>query len=184
MPQPEDECVVELRKLDESILSLIGQRDATARLLTTLPSRVGQGLTESAWRSWELAAVILLRQGRAHEGAALLWGLYENMLEAQQRSSSRVHKGMPLVRLSDTFLSLGFPLHAKRYMMLTLVEDALRENGVVSPETTGTYFRLVWGYGMSHDELAHYARDANQKALADASLAVFPEALLQDMDQR
>jgi hypothetical protein len=186
MSEPEeDECITELRGLDHSILPLLEERDAASKLLTALPIRITMrpGLGESDWRVWELVSVIFLRQGRLHEAAALLWALYENMLEAQRLLSSRLHKGMPLVRLSDCFTALGFPLHAKRYMMLTLVEDALRGQGFISPSTTGTYFRLVWGYGMSHEDLAKYAKDANDLALKEPDLAGFPEALLQSMDQ-
>jgi hypothetical protein len=58
-----------------------------------------------------------------------------------------LHKGIPLVWMSDTYTQLGFPALAKRYLMLTLCEDAFRRHGVVSPEETGIYFRLVWAHG-------------------------------------
>jgi hypothetical protein len=49
---------------------------------------------------------------------------------------------MPLVWISDCYARLGFVVHAKRYLMLTLVEDALRGHGVVTPNTSRVYFRL------------------------------------------
>ena len=94
-------------------------------------------------RTWELAGLYFMNSGRLYESLALFWGLYRQMLAAQ-RIGARLHKGMPLVWMSDCYGQLGFPIYTKRYLMLTLVEDALREHGSVSPETTGTYFRLVW----------------------------------------
>jgi hypothetical protein len=60
------------------------------------------------------------------------------MIEAQEKLG-RFHKGMPLIWISDCFRSLNCPAHAKRYLMLTLCEDAIRGGGDVSPETTGVY---------------------------------------------
>src|SRR5207249_11258379 len=66
-------------------------------------------------------------------------------------------RSTPLVWISDCFGMLGFLVHAKRYLMLTLCEDALREKGTISPNTTGAYFRLVWRQGLQHAELQRYA---------------------------
>jgi hypothetical protein len=66
--------------------------------------------------------------------------------------------------------------------MLTLCEDALRENGEVSPNTTGIYFRLVWGHGLPDAELRRYARQFFELAQALPEDAIYPEALLQRVD--
>jgi hypothetical protein len=116
-----------------------------------------------------------------HEALAIFSGLYQQMLAAQN-PATRVHKGMPLVWISDCFGRLGFPVHAKRYLMLTLCEDALRENGDVSPNTTGVYFRLVWGHGLPDAELRRYARQFFERAQALPGDAMYPEALLQRVD--
>jgi hypothetical protein len=89
---------------------------------------------------------------------------------------------MPLVWISDCFQQLGFPVHAKLYLMLTLCEDALRENGLVSPDTTGIYFRLVWGQGLPDEDLRRYAARFYELAQEIPQDAVFPEALLQRVD--
>ena len=81
------------------------------------------------------------------------------MLKAQSESGQWIHKGMPLVWVSDAYQQLGFPALAKRYLMLTLCEDAVREQGSISPETTGVYFRLVWQHGVSDAELRRYAKE-------------------------
>lgn len=66
--------------------------------------------------------------------------------------------------------------------MLTLVEDALREHSTVTPETTGTYFRLVWGRGVSHSKVGRYAAEFERLAQESPEYALYPEALLQDVD--
>jgi hypothetical protein len=57
--------------------------------------------------------------------------------------------------MSECYARLGYQVHAKRYLMLTLCEDALRANGEVSPNESGIYFRLVWGQGLPEEELCH-----------------------------
>jgi hypothetical protein len=104
------------------------------------------------------------------------------MLEAQG-TQGYVHKGLPLVWIADCFARMGFPVHAKRYLMLTLCEDAIRENGVVSPDTTGIYFRLVWVAGLPDAELRRYASRFSELSKERPREALFPEALLQLVDQ-
>jgi hypothetical protein len=104
---------------------------------------------------WELAALWFLNTNRVHEAFGLLWRLYQQMTAGQTGGWS--HKGMPLVWISDGYTRLGFVVHAKRYLMLTLLEDALREQGVVTPNTSGVYFRLVWRQGLADLELRRYA---------------------------
>jgi hypothetical protein len=117
-----------------------------------------------------------------HEAIAIFWSLYQQMLAAQV-DGPYVHKGLPLVYIGDCFGHLGFPVHAKRYLMLTLCEDALREKGVVSPEKTGIYFRLAWGQGLPDAELRRYAAEFYQLANRFPREALYPEALLQRVDQ-
>jgi hypothetical protein len=103
------------------------------------------------------------------------------MLEAQT-VLGRIHKGMPLIWMSDCFRHLNFPIHAKRYLMLTLCEDAIRAEGVISPETTGVYFRLVWNHGLLHEDLLRYGSRIYELAQKEPTSARFPEALLQEVD--
>ncbi len=66
--------------------------------------------------------------------------------------------------------------------MLTLVEDAVRENGSISPETTGTYFRSVWGGRLSDAELKRYAKQIAELGNSSADEASYPEWVLQQLD--
>ena len=77
---------------------------------------------------------------------------------------------------------LGFPVLAKRYLMLTLCEDAIREKGSITPENAGVYFRLVWQHGLSDLEVRCYAERIWNLSQTDKR-ARFPEWFLQGIDQ-
>jgi len=179
----QNQILTELGALAPDLLPILDQRDAASRLMMLLPTRYTptQVAQPSGDRAWELAGLYFLNSARIHEALGLFWGLYQHMLEAQN-ASGRVHKGMPLVWISDCFNQLGFPVHAKRYLMLTLCEDALREKGIVSPDNTGVYFRLVWGRGLPDEELRRYAAKFFELAEEKPMEALFPEALLQRVD--
>lgn len=182
---PDDPLLDELRKLDPSLVAHIERRDSAALLLEELPRRYNVDQVAKPGpeqRAWEVAGLLHFNTGRTHEALAIFWRLYQHMLGAQ-RSGNYVHKGPSLVWIGDCFARLGFPVHAKRYLMLTLCEDALREKGVVSPDNTGSYFRLVWGRGLSDAELRRYAARFYELSQELPREALFPEALLQRVDQ-
>jgi hypothetical protein len=170
--------------LDPTLLPLLEQRDGPARLLERLPivyppNAVGPDYN-AAQEAWDLTGVLYSTRGRHFEAMSLYTSLYYQMLRSQ--TAGRIHKGTPLVRLADSYSALGYPVHAKRYLMLTLCEDALRENGDVSPETTGIYFRLIWGSGLPEAELKRYARQFNDLAIQNPERSQYPEWLLQEVD--
>jgi hypothetical protein len=172
--------------LDPSLQPFLDARDGAAHLLRELPKVYG---AESVMtpakeqRAWELVALHLRNHGRPHEGMAILAALYRQMLTAQLLLKMRVHKGMPLVWMSDIYAQLGFPVLAKRYLMLTLCEDAVASGGAVSPETSGVYFRMVWAHGVSDAEFRRYANEFSRLQQDDPENAIFPEWLLQNVDQ-
>ena len=86
--------------------------------------------------------------------------------------------------MSDCYSGIGCSLIARRYLMLTLVEDAILWRGTISPDVTGTYFRLVWGGGLSDAELKRYAEAAYAYSQSHEKDAHYPERVLQHLDQR
>ena len=182
-PANDNPILNELGSLAPDLIPLFQRRDAAAQLLAALPAKYTPAAVSAppGERAWELAGLFFFNEGRIYEALGLFWGLYQRTLEAQD-TGGRVHKGMPLVWISDCFQRLGFPVHAKRFLMLTLCEDALREKGVVSPETTGIYFRLVWGQGLAGEDLQRYAARFYELSQEIPQEAVFPEALLQRVD--
>jgi hypothetical protein len=172
------------RNLDFDLRRIVQQRDSAARLLEELPRCLKpQDVVEvggPGQRAWELAGVWHMQAMRPYEALQIFWGLYQHMLAAQ-KEGRRARKGMPLVWMSDCFQSLGCPLHEKRYRMLTLCEDAIRGEGRIPPDSTGSYHRLVWTR-LPEQEFQRYATLFFDLAKAHPAAAMFPEALLQRVD--
>ena len=114
--------ITELKRLNPELVDALDKPDAAAQLLRILPGKYPpeQIATPRSNRAWELAALCLLGSNRVHEALSLFWALYEQMLAAQS-TAGRIHKGVPLVWIGECFSRLDFPVHAKRYLMLTCV---------------------------------------------------------------
>lgn len=183
-PTDSDPVVQELTALDAALIPVLNDRASASRLLELLPAKYppSEIIKPNVARAWELVGLWFLNSGRVHEAVGLFWRLYQQMVDGQQ--AGRCHKGMPLVWLSECYARLGFPIHRKRYLMLTLCEDALLESGSVSPNTSGVYFRLVWHQGLSDHELRRYAAEFFKLSRELPDVAKYPEALLQRVDDR
>ena len=134
-------------------------------------------------KAWSAVGNFYRLQARFPEALIIYAALYDHMLAAQEQTNDRCHKGMPLVWISDCYANMGYTLISRRYLMLTLVEDAIVGSGIISPETTGIYFRLVWGGGLSDAELKRYAYKIYQLSQSNQREAFYPEWILQELDQ-
>jgi hypothetical protein len=164
---------------------LLSKREGAALLVQQLPkvySATSFHQDSPEQRVWERVGLFYLKQNRFSEALPIYAALYEQMLIFQEKTKSRCHKGMPLVWMSDCYPRLGHGLISRRYLMLTLVEDAIRENGSISPETTGTYFRSVWGGRLSHSELKRYAKQIAELVQSNPAESFYPEWVLQHLD--
>ena len=172
-------------KVPGNLRPLLDQRDGAALLAEELPKAISPDKASDPnkdfQRVWELCGLYFSSENRFYDALAIFHSLYDHMLAHQENAGVRVHKGMPLVWISDFHARLGHPVLAKRYLMLTMCEDAIRDRGTIPPGTTGVYFRAVWQYGISHHELSRYAQtiwDLSQKHLQEA---LYPEWLLQEL---
>ena len=134
-------------------------------------------------RIWELVGLYFRANQRWHDAIAIYSSLYRLLLLEQARTTFRIHKGMPLVWIADCYLYLGNLPLSKRYLMLTLVEDAITMLGSVDPARTGSYFRLAWRHGVSDAEINRYAKEAFNLFRSDPLSGDFPEFILQDLDK-
>lgn len=75
-------------------------------------------------------------------------------------------------------------VHAKRYMMLALCEDAVSDKGVLNLQNSGSYGGLAWIYGLSDGQIRGYAAQAWAAFQEDAAEAAIPEWILQRFDQQ
>lgn len=179
-----------LKELEEKAppawLDLLKQRDGAASFLKELPrsyppERVASATDEQ--RVWELIGLYYRNRQQFYDALPVFATLYDHMLVAQEKNGERVHKGMPLVWMSDCFSAMGFAVLAKRYLMLTLCEDAITQKGNVSPSKTGVYFRLVWSHGLPDAELKRYAKQIFDLSTKYPDHSLFPEWILQELDQ-
>lgn len=183
----EPDWIKELKsKLPQECVEFLEQRDGPARLLARLPLSLSPEdvcTPTDAQRGWELTGLFYLNNKRIYEALLIFKALYKHILTAQIKKNAYYHKGMPLVWIAECYQHLGFPILTKRYLMLTLCEDAIRGEGYVSPEGTGIYFRLVWGHGFSDEELRRYSNTMYEIYKANPIDGRFPEWILQEFDQ-
>lgn len=136
-------------------------------------------------RLWETIAGYLMECHRFHEALALLGSLYEHLHRGQKVQQRRIHKGNALLWMTECFFGMGYLSMARRYMMLTLCEDAINfhqdHNTPINPKTSGLYPRAVWIFGLSGAEVDDYAAKAVRLYESDSSMGLFPEWILQGL---
>jgi hypothetical protein len=129
---------------------------------------------------WLYGGFSLSAKNRWREALLVHWEHYLAVLSSEVKSGQRQHKGSVLVMISDCFNGIGFPIHAKRYLMLALCEDAIMHNGDV-PNTVGTHFRLL-SSGLTDISFKQYGRALFHVSEQLKSSERFPETLLQRLD--
>jgi hypothetical protein len=132
---------------------------------------------------WELIGLYYRSRGRWYDAIVIYNSMYNHLCRYQIESGTRVHKGLPLVWIADCYAEIGNIPVSKRFMMLTLIEDAIRGNGIIDPINTGSYFRLAWRYGLSDIEIERYASLANEASRENPKASRFPEFVLQELDK-
>lgn len=160
---------------------LLNDRDGAAKVIPELQRRASPEREEG--NLWDLSGQHFCNQQRFHEGLSVHYAFYDQLLSIQLRDDRQCHKGTPLVRISDAHRSLNHPVLSKRYLMLTNCEDAIRGKGIVPANTTGSYFRSVWQFGLSHSEFDRYVQEMWRIGHAHPIEARFPEWVLQELDQ-
>jgi hypothetical protein len=68
--------------------------------------------------------------------------------------------------------------------MLTLIEDAITHEGEDAVVNTGSYYRLVWHYGLRHEQVMQYVQKTWQLYSDNPSESKFPEWILRDLDEK
>ena len=174
------------KKLDPNLLPFLDKRDGASQLsrmlpVTYSPEQVNDESKEEC-RAWELAGLYYMNQGRPQEALAIFVALYDHMLVAQEQGQ-RVHKATPLVWIYECYLMMGFAALPKRYLMLSLCEDAITKKGIVPIETSGVYIRAVWRHGLADSELKRYTAQAYKLSEKYPTESLFPEWVLQELDK-
>ncbi len=135
-------------------------------------------------QAWERFGLLYRSQQRWYDAILIYSAMYEHFIKLQLRSKNRIHKGMPLVWIADCYEALGYSCLAKRYLMLTLAEDAVTMSGNVDPIQTGSYPRLYSRHGLTDSEARSYVRKFYKLSQSNPVECQFPEWLLQEIDNK
>lgn len=136
--------------------------------------------------TWQSIGLMLFALGRHQESIDIFYTLYKKMLRWQITNNKWTHKAMPLVWISDNFRQLGYITLAKKFAMLTLVEDSIRDHSEsknLNIDGGGIYFRLKHLYGMSHSDILKYSIQYFDNFDASNPITLFPDYLLLQTDR-
>ncbi|MBN1504936.1 MAG: hypothetical protein JW952_07740 [Candidatus Eisenbacteria bacterium] len=184
----EPEWLTDLKRLaDPAWVLLLDNPGGAVLLADQLPAALPAGLVAQDGTKerqvWEWIGVYYRANQRWYDAIAIYTSMYNHFLRHQMEDHPRVHKGMPLVWIADCYASVGNIPLSKRYLMLTLIEDAITMTGVVDPVKTGSYFRLAWRHGLPDIEIKRYAAESLAISGQARDHAVFPEFVLQQLDR-
>lgn len=141
------------------------------------------GMNGDINKAWETVGLLYMNtQSRAGDALDVFEHFYNWLLEYQEKTQTYLHKGYALVWMAQCCNLLNYHTLAKRYLMLTLCEDAINLMGDINPNTSGVYFRLVWQYGMNDKDLRKYVVSIVDKYRRNQKEGLFPEWILQDLD--
>lgn len=212
MDNKRDEFLLELERVDPRLLEpakfildnapaplntvaylrgIFVEQDITDRLLDELKRRIKPKDLEPTTRPnsiqcdvWSHFGVLLMLQRKLYQAIEVFDALYAGFLDCQSSAGKRYHKGLPLFHISQCYRALGRMVHAKRYMMLTLCEDAVSGKGNLAIEKTGSYGVLAWNYGLTGQQIQGYVKQAWAIFKKNKNEAATPEWILQQFDQQ
>jgi len=173
-------------QVPQDLLDMLQKSNGTYLLLEELPKRYTPyqvSMPNEEQFAWEAIGQILQKNNRHFEAIQIFKELYFHILRHQEKTGLWTHKGMPLVWICESYKALGFYFHWRKYLMLTLCEDVIREQGKISPSVSGVYFRLAW-----HDIHEKYLNSLSNQIYniyqSEPKLSKFPEYILQNLTDK
>jgi hypothetical protein len=134
------------------------------------------------WNAWEAVGLYYITEGRHYEALAIFTTCYEQLLQAQLQGAFRIHKGKPLIWMSDCYWHMNWLVHAKRHLMLAFCEDLLTDAGTIIGHR-GAYYRGMWRHGMPETLFTSLVHEVTASPHFTPNVTVFPEELLQDIGE-
>ncbi len=128
---------------------------------------------------WQTVGKTFEAKERIHGAKAIFESLYHEITAAQIEEECYIPKGMPLVWMRDyCFNNLNQPWLAQRYILLTIIEDAIANKGHINPNTVGSYWRAVWFHNIEDAVFRKMAKNAYRLFNNDKDMGRFPEWIL------
>jgi hypothetical protein len=149
-----------------------------------VPVQAEEGATWDSdnWNAWEAVGLYYITEGRHYEALSIFATCYEQLLSAQHQGSFRIHKGKPLIWISDCYWHMNWLVHAKRYLMLAFCEDLLNDHGTILRHR-GAFYLGLWRHGMPENLFISLSGEVIGSAHFLPGATMFPEALLQDISE-
>lgn len=91
---------------------------------------------------WERIGNFYKNKGRYREAISIYSLLYHQLSNAQQEVGQWANKELPLIWLGECYGFIGYPVLAKRHLMLALCEHSIKNKGV-GPDESPAYGRLL-----------------------------------------
>jgi len=176
-----------LEKVDSQLAKLLPERNSLRGVLNRLDSITNESLLiEEAFersRLWQNSGLYYAYSARYREAIELFSRLNERICEARVRLQYWLPSGMPLVWISDFYRNLNCPYLAFRYLLLSGISDAIRDQGSVNANA-GFYWRARWLEGLSDEEIQRFYADSFTKYQERGEFTFFPEYILPYIGQR
>jgi hypothetical protein len=170
-----------VNSLPDELKALLLRHEAAALctewLRKNYPLRTLRDSAGEAVFRWDVIGLALGSRARVYEAISVHRELYNRMCEAQN-GYRWIHKALPLVRLRDWHRGLGHPWHEERYLLLTLIEDAIRDRGNTKVEQGGIYHRFRWEDGRPDKEFREISKASWKEFTQHRDCRVFPEEIL------
>jgi len=90
---------------------------------------------------------------------------------------------MPLVWISDYYRALNCPQLAFRYLLLSGISDAIRDEGKANPDA-GFYWRARWVETLSDEEIQHFYAESFSTYQNNDEYKLFPEFIFATVGAR
>lgn len=162
--------------------SILGKREALPRAIKWMESKIDPSAYKDSSCDgvmiWENVGLHFRNKNRFFDAIIIFQRLYEHICKAELDIGNWIHKGMPLVWIRDCHKILGHRWLSARYLILTLVEDAIREHGIITPGKGGIYHRFCWEEGYSDEYFRKLSKKSYSIYDSNKEMGIFPEYIL------
>ena len=124
---------------------------------------------------WQWVGDVFQKQNRFHEANAVFGSLYQELTSAQIEGYCYIPKGTPLVLIHDNRVKLNQPWLAHRFMIYTIIEDAISFRGKINPNKVGSYSRAVSFHNINDRIFNLLAKKAYGIYTSNRYMGKFPE---------
>lgn len=175
-----------LQRLPSGLNKLLSSdRDSLPKALEYLeantPKKQFEDPTSDWVLHWETTGLFYINKQMPYQAIGVFEQLYKEICSIEKKIKKWIHKGIPLVWIRDCRWKLRHYALAQRFILLTLIEDSIREKGDITVNKSGVYHRLCWEHGFTHTSFTDLSRLAYDEYKKCPELGIFPEWILEKL---